>query len=199
MRIGAALTMTLNLPFRKIQNANLGVRKNGTGTIALEMSREEPGRIAPVLRDDLAPCAAVADEAPEPALRCIPDAAKVARLFSEAAETAVSQPVIEVPCHGPTARPSRRSKRHGRHTSLQQGRTEAGRTRQGDGADHPRAAMFLLCVCVLIIVGYARLTDRPLSAMPPSVEEAPVVMERVRSASSGTWTAPPRSSTWTAT
>jgi ABC-type transport system involved in multi-copper enzyme maturation permease subunit len=40
MRIGAALTMTLNLPFRKIQNANLGVRKSGTGTIALEMSRE---------------------------------------------------------------------------------------------------------------------------------------------------------------
>ena len=39
-------------------------------------------------------------------------------------------------------------------------------------------AMFLLCVCVLIIVGYARLTDRPLSATPPSVEEVPVVMER---------------------
>jgi uncharacterized membrane protein YdbT with pleckstrin-like domain len=41
MRIGAALTMTLNLPFKKIRNANLGVRKDGTGTIALEMSREE--------------------------------------------------------------------------------------------------------------------------------------------------------------
>jgi putative photosynthetic complex assembly protein len=40
-------------------------------------------------------------------------------------------------------------------------------------------AMFLLCLCVLIIVGYARLTDRPLSAMPPSVEVAPVVQERV--------------------
>jgi hypothetical protein len=63
MRIGAALTMTLNLPFRKIVNANLGVRKNGTGTIALEMSREE-GALAPVLRDDLAPCAALADESP---------------------------------------------------------------------------------------------------------------------------------------
>ncbi len=40
-------------------------------------------------------------------------------------------------------------------------------------------AMFILCMCVLVIVSYARLTDRPLSAMPPSIEEAPVVMERV--------------------
>jgi hypothetical protein len=104
MRIGAALTMTLNLPFRKIRNANLGVRKDGTGTIALEMTREEGA--SPVLRDDLAPCAAVADEAPEPALRCIPDAAKVAKLFADAAETAVSQPVIEaVTDNGRTARP----------------------------------------------------------------------------------------------
>lgn len=39
-------------------------------------------------------------------------------------------------------------------------------------------AMFILCVCVLIIVSYARLTDRPLSAMPPTVEDVPVVMER---------------------
>lgn len=40
-------------------------------------------------------------------------------------------------------------------------------------------AMFILCLCVLIIVSYARLTDRPLSAMPPSVEEVPVLQERV--------------------
>jgi putative photosynthetic complex assembly protein len=40
-------------------------------------------------------------------------------------------------------------------------------------------AMFALCVCVLIIVSYARLTERPLSAMPPSVEEVPIVQERV--------------------
>ncbi len=40
-------------------------------------------------------------------------------------------------------------------------------------------AMFILCVSVLIIVSYARITDRPLAAMPPSLEEAPVVQERV--------------------
>jgi putative photosynthetic complex assembly protein len=39
-------------------------------------------------------------------------------------------------------------------------------------------AMFVLCVSVLLIVSYARLTDRPLEAMPPSLEEAPIVMER---------------------
>jgi putative photosynthetic complex assembly protein len=40
-------------------------------------------------------------------------------------------------------------------------------------------AMFVLCVCVLIIVAYARLTDRPLSAMPPSEAEVPAVSERI--------------------
>ncbi|GAB5447254.1 photosynthetic complex assembly protein PuhC [Gymnodinialimonas sp.] len=39
-------------------------------------------------------------------------------------------------------------------------------------------AMFILCVCVLIIVSYARLTDRPLSAQPPTVEEVPIIHER---------------------
>lgn len=40
-------------------------------------------------------------------------------------------------------------------------------------------AMFVLCVSVLIIVSYARLTDRPLEAMPPSEAMAPVVQERI--------------------
>jgi putative photosynthetic complex assembly protein len=40
-------------------------------------------------------------------------------------------------------------------------------------------AMFALCVCVLIIVSYARLTDRPLEAMPPSELEVPAVQDRM--------------------
>ncbi len=40
-------------------------------------------------------------------------------------------------------------------------------------------AMFVLCICVLIIVAYARLTDRPLEAMPPTVEDVPVVQDRM--------------------
>jgi hypothetical protein len=31
------LTLTLNLPFSQIANANLGLRRNGHGTIALEL------------------------------------------------------------------------------------------------------------------------------------------------------------------
>ena len=40
-------------------------------------------------------------------------------------------------------------------------------------------AMAILCICVLIIVSYARLTDRPLSAQPPTVEDVPIVTERL--------------------
>lgn len=36
MRIGVALTVTLNLPFRQIGAAHLAVKSNGTGTIALQ-------------------------------------------------------------------------------------------------------------------------------------------------------------------
>jgi putative photosynthetic complex assembly protein len=40
-------------------------------------------------------------------------------------------------------------------------------------------AMFILCACVMLIVIYARVTDRPLSATPPSLVESPAVQERV--------------------
>ncbi|MEM9854628.1 MAG: photosynthetic complex putative assembly protein PuhB [Pseudomonadota bacterium] len=89
MRIGAALQLTLNLPYQWIENAGLELRKDGSGTIALELKGEEnkisylmvwphmrPGRVA----------------RPEPALRCIPDAAKVAQILATAAEARVSEP-----------------------------------------------------------------------------------------------------------
>lgn len=94
MRIGAALTMTLNLPFRKIRNANLKLRKDGTGTIALELEKE-PGamRLSYVMTwPHVRPWRM---KHTEPALRCIPDAEAVARTFADAAETAVAEPVIE--------------------------------------------------------------------------------------------------------
>lgn len=40
-------------------------------------------------------------------------------------------------------------------------------------------AMFTLCLSVLVIVAYARLTDRPLEAMPPSEAQVPVVAEKM--------------------
>ena len=91
MRIGAALNVTLNLPFRQIARADLSTRKNGTGTIALETLGEtkfsylilwphcRPGHL----------------RITKPALRAIPDAATVAALLADAAETRLSQPVLE--------------------------------------------------------------------------------------------------------
>ena len=90
MRIGAALTVTLNIPFRQVANANLALRANGTGTIALETLGDtrisylvcwphvRPWRFAHT----------------QPALRCIPDAARVAKMLSEAAETRISEPQV---------------------------------------------------------------------------------------------------------
>ena len=90
MRIGAALTITLNLPYRWIGAANLDLRQGGTGTIALSLTGEtrlsymntwphvRPWRM----------------KRTEPALRCIPDAARVARILAEAAETRIAQPEV---------------------------------------------------------------------------------------------------------
>lgn len=92
MRIGAALTVTLNLPFRQIGAASLALRRNGTGTIALQTLGDtrisylvcwphvRPWHFARV----------------QPALRGIPDAARVAGLLAEAAETRLSQPVVSL-------------------------------------------------------------------------------------------------------
>jgi hypothetical protein len=90
MRIGAALTMTLNLPYVQIGTAQLDLRRGGTGTLAFELIGQtrlsylmtwphvRPWRMART----------------QPALRCIPDAARVARIFAEAAETRLAQPTV---------------------------------------------------------------------------------------------------------
>jgi hypothetical protein len=90
MRIGAALTVTLNLPYKQIGAASLDLKRTGTGTIAMETLGDtrlsflmcwphvRPWHMAHT----------------QPALRCIPDAARVAQILSEAAETRVSQPTV---------------------------------------------------------------------------------------------------------
>jgi hypothetical protein len=90
MRIGAALQITLNLPHKQIQSANLDLRKAGTGTIAFTTPAEtrlsylvcwphvRPWRMRHT----------------EPALRCIPEAAHVARILAEAAEARQATPVL---------------------------------------------------------------------------------------------------------
>lgn len=92
MRVGAALTITLNLPYRQLETAGLNLSRDGTGTIALRM---KPGAKLSylVLWPHVRPWHT---GRVEPALRSIPEAAKVARVLSEAAETRVAQPVVEL-------------------------------------------------------------------------------------------------------
>lgn len=90
MRIGAALSITLNLPFTQIAAARLDTGKGGTGTIALEP--EGATRISYlVCWPHVRPWHL---KKTEPALRCIPEAAKVAAILAEAAETRITQPQI---------------------------------------------------------------------------------------------------------
>ena len=90
MRIGAALTVTLNLPFRQIGSANLALKSNGTGTIALQTLGDT--RISYlVCWPHVRPWHF---NRTQPALRAIPNAAAVAKILAEAAETRLSQPEV---------------------------------------------------------------------------------------------------------
>ena len=98
MRIGAALTLTLNLPFPKIAAADLDLKPSGTGTIALRTLGQV--RLSyMVLWPHVRPWHM---KMTQPALRCIPDAAKVAAILAEAAETRVSRPEITAKADAPT-------------------------------------------------------------------------------------------------
>ncbi|MEM9108373.1 MAG: photosynthetic complex putative assembly protein PuhB, partial [Pseudomonadota bacterium] len=89
MRIGAALTITINFPFKQIASADLDLRKNGTGTIVLKtLGRTRFSYL--VLWPHIRPWRFPA----EPALRCIPNAERVARILAEAAETQIAMPEI---------------------------------------------------------------------------------------------------------
>ena len=91
MRIGAALTMTLNLPYVCIGNAGLVTRKDGTGTLAFELIGET--RISYLMSwPHVRPWHMARTQ---PALRAIPDAERVAAIFAEAAEARVSVPQVE--------------------------------------------------------------------------------------------------------
>ncbi|MCB6176800.1 PH domain-containing protein [Rhodobacter sp. Har01] len=90
MRIGAALPVTFNFPFAQVTAAHLAQRRDGTGTIALELtSQRRMGYLTlwPHVRPGYL-------RSPQPAMRCIPEAAAVARMLAEAAETRMARPVI---------------------------------------------------------------------------------------------------------
>ena len=90
MRIGAALTMTLNLPYVCIGNAQAAVRKSGLGTITFELIGDT--RLSYLMTwPHVRPWHM---RRTQPAFRSIANAAHVAQLFADAAETRVSMPVV---------------------------------------------------------------------------------------------------------
>ena len=90
MRIGAALSMTLNLPYVCISNANVAVRPSGLGTLTFELIGET--RLSFLMTwPHVRPWHM---RRTQPAFRAIPDAARVAAIFAEAAETRVSMPQV---------------------------------------------------------------------------------------------------------
>lgn len=102
MRIGAALTVTLNLPFTRIARIDLKPLRGGAGTLALTPEGRMPLGFL-VLWPHARPWHF---GAPQPALRAIPDAARVARLLAEAAEARLSAPRISRSGPAPVALPA---------------------------------------------------------------------------------------------
>ncbi len=100
LRIGAALQVTWTIPFTKVASASLATRPmTGTGTIALELaSGQHISYLAlwPHLRPGFG-------HGVQPAFRCIPDAARVARILSDAAQTRVNEPVVSFTSTSPIA------------------------------------------------------------------------------------------------
>lgn len=93
MRIGIALTMTLNLPFERLQAADVRVHRDGSGDVFMRVHNDKRmGYIVlwPHLRTfRLA--------SPEPALRAIPDAEVVAGIFAEAVRSNLGADAVKAP------------------------------------------------------------------------------------------------------
>ena len=90
MRIGAALTVTLNLPFTRIARADFDLRRRGTGTIAFDLLGDTRLSYL-VCWPHVRPWKM---RKTQPALRCIPDAHRIAQIMSEAAEAQINTPKL---------------------------------------------------------------------------------------------------------
>lgn len=92
MRIGMALPVTLNLPFAQIDGASLRLFRNGSGDIPLKVTAKE--RVAYLL---LWPHARPFHfSRPQPSLRCIADADRVAGLMAAALAGTATAPLPKV-------------------------------------------------------------------------------------------------------
>ncbi len=89
IRMGVALPMTINLPFARINGAGFRPARDGSGDIALQLA--EGDKLAYLL---LWPHARPWQlRQPEPMLRALPDAGKVAQVLSRALAAAAGTPV----------------------------------------------------------------------------------------------------------
>ncbi len=89
MRVGVALPITFNLPFTVIGSATLKLDRNGVGTIPLALTASN--RLAYlVLWPHARPWRLARTE---PALRFVPEAAKVAQVLAQAASAALPETV----------------------------------------------------------------------------------------------------------
>lgn len=85
MRIGAALTVTLNIPYTQIENAAVSVGKVSCGNIALETKGDSKFSylvLWPHIRSWKI-------SKPEPTLRAIPDVQSVAQILAKAAKARI--------------------------------------------------------------------------------------------------------------
>jgi hypothetical protein len=87
MRIGAALRLTVNLPYRWIDSADLRLDRDGTGSIELTLKGEDRLSYL-VLWPHVRPWAI---GRPRPTLRCLPDAREAAAILGAAAAARVSE------------------------------------------------------------------------------------------------------------
>ena len=91
MRVGIVLTVTFNLPYKTLGSAGLKLYKDGTGDIPMQIATED--KIAYVhLWPHARPWRLAT---PEPMMRCVPEAKKVAAILTEAwvASTGLSKKV----------------------------------------------------------------------------------------------------------
>ena len=91
MRIGIVLTLTFNIPLKRVQAAGLHLEANGSGDIPLTLAGDD--RIAWLHLWPHARAWRLAH--PEPMLRCVPHAADVARLLAQAWSSSTGLPVSQ--------------------------------------------------------------------------------------------------------
>lgn len=96
MRIGMALPVTINLPFRLIDGAAVKLLGNGSGDIAVTLARGH--RVAYLLLWPHARRWHLSH--PQPTLRCIPDADRVASILA-AALSSMPLPAVARPADAP--------------------------------------------------------------------------------------------------